>query len=114
MPSKSMKILPAVFCAALLAGCAGTYFTFDKATQVRVGMKEAEVVRIMGRPYLVTTSQNATEWVYSYADLSGARAARFTFDLAGTVISVPRIPQSFLRNRTNQVVKPVGFGHSKI
>lgn len=45
-----MRALVAASMLALLAGCAGTDFTYDNARKVRVGMTEAEVARLMGPP----------------------------------------------------------------
>lgn len=94
-------IIATLSLAALLCGCAGTHFTFDQANRVQIGMTDDEVVKIMGKPYLVNAFPEKTEWVYSYADPGGARAVRFSFDLQGSVIATPRIPKSFLSGNTN-------------
>ncbi|HZF01052.1 MAG TPA: outer membrane protein assembly factor BamE [Methylomirabilota bacterium] len=89
------NILCIIVAAALLCGCAGTYFTFDKAREVQVGMTESEVQKIMGRPYLVTTHGVDDIWVYSFATGFGS-ARTVSFILTnGKVSSVPRIPASF-------------------
>lgn len=45
--------------AAVLAGCAGTPFTFGRASQVKVGMTEDQLYEIMGNPYMVTSRKTA-------------------------------------------------------
>lgn len=84
-----------ILLAALLCGCAGTYFTFDKAREVKVGMTEAEVQKIMGSPYMVTSSGGKQIWVYSFATGFGsARSVSYAF-ADGKVTEVPKIPNSF-------------------
>lgn len=96
-----MKNILAIGLVALLSGCAGTYFTFDRAAQVKVGMTETEVQKIMGKPYLVSAGTNSTEWVWSYADMGSVRVVKFSFDQDGRVSAVPYIPKTFLRGDTN-------------
>jgi outer membrane protein assembly factor BamE (lipoprotein component of BamABCDE complex) len=98
-----MKTIFTMLVTALLCGCAGTYFTFDRAALVKPGMTEAEVQKIMGRPNSVTSTAASLLWVYVFADgFSGSvRSVSFGFDTNGLVNSVPRIPQSFLTGNTN-------------
>jgi len=83
------------FCLAL-TGCAGTNFDFDQARQVQVGMTAAQVTKIMGSPYSVTTRAGAEIWIWSRANgLTGSsRAVSFTLR-NGVVETVPVIPESF-------------------
>lgn len=96
-----MKALFSILAAGLLlCGCAGTRFNFDDARTVRVGMSEAEVRQIMGKPYMVVARPNDCVWVYSYANGLGA-ARSVSFVLAdGKVIEVPKIPESFGGGKT--------------
>lgn len=81
--------------ALLVAGCAGTHFTFDRAREVRVGMSEAEVRSIMGRPTVISSSGGQIKWIYSFGSaLGNARAVSYVFQ-DGQVIDVPEIPASF-------------------
>lgn len=93
-----MKTLLSIFVAAvLLCGCAGTYFTFDKAKQVQVGMTEAQVETILGSPYMITSGKDGCRWIYSYADGFGtARSISFVL-VDGKVSEVPAIPDRFLK-----------------
>lgn len=87
--------LAALLCAAMVAGCAGTPFSFDSARQVRVGMTEAQLTGIMGRPYSVTTRGDQQIWVWSEASaFGGARSVSFVLR-GGKVEGVPTIPASF-------------------
>ena len=89
---------PAIFLFAatvLLAGCAVTYFTFDKAREVKVGMTEVEMQKIMGKPYMVSSSADREIWVYSFANGFGS-AKSVSFVLTnGIVAEVPKIPATF-------------------
>ena len=81
--------------ALILAGCVGTYFTFDKAREVQLGMTAAQVQKIMGKPFIVSTRGDDEIWVYSFADGWGA-ARSVSFILRdGKVTDVPHIPDSF-------------------
>ena len=98
-----MKTIITLLVAALFCGCAGTYFTFDKAAQVQVGMNEAEVHKIMGKPNSVVSRADSLLWVYVFVDgFSGqSRSVSFGFDTNGIVNSTPRIPSSYLSGKTN-------------
>ena len=102
-----MKTIIAALCLiTLICGCAGTYFTFDKAAQVKVGMTENEVNDIMGKPYGIATQGDKTTWVYVFVDGIGGRQRNvsYVFNSEGQVVEVPRIPQSFLTGNTNKPV----------
>ena len=88
-------IIAIALLAAVLSGCAGTQFSYDKARTVEVGMSEYEVLHIMGRPYSVVTRGDEQMWVWSHATAwGGARAVSFKMK-DGKVIETPSIPQSF-------------------
>lgn len=91
-----MRALITASLVALLAGCAGTNFSYDSARQVKVGMTEAEVTRLMGPPYSVASRGDEQMWVWSRANgFTGAsRAVSFKMK-NGQVIEVPQIPESF-------------------
>ena len=98
------KLLCLLTLTALLSGCAGTYFTFDTARQVQVGMSEAQLQKIMGKPHTITSSAAGEVWVYAYADGFGsARAVSFAVK-DGKVVTVPRIPDSFSHSLTGSAV----------
>ncbi|MGR3991631.1 outer membrane protein assembly factor BamE domain-containing protein [Pseudomonas sp. 1121_17] len=80
----------------ILAGCAGTSFTFGQASQVKVGMTEDQLYEIMGNPYMVTSREEGQMWIYSHATaFSGAKTVSFeTKD--GKVTKVPYIPKEFI------------------
>lgn len=82
--------------AALVAGCAGTRFSFEDARQVTVGMTEAEVVERLGKPYMVTSRGDSQIWVWSQANgfTGSSQAVTFIFR-DGKVVTVPTIPASF-------------------
>lgn len=80
----------------VLAGCAGTPFTFGQASQVKVGMTEDQLYEIMGNPYMVTSKEDGQMWIYSHATaFGGAKTVSFvTKD--GKVTQVPYIPKDFI------------------
>lgn len=89
------NFISAVIVLAALAGCAGTNFSYDQARQVRLGMTEAEVMQVMGRPYSVVSRPDGQMWVWSRANAFGsAKAVSFRLK-DGKVVEVPDIPDSF-------------------
>ncbi|NQD74588.1 outer membrane protein assembly factor BamE [Pseudomonas sp. CM27] len=80
----------------VLAGCAGTPFTFGQASQVKVGMTEDQLSEIMGNPYMVVSQEDGQRWIYSSATaFSGAKSVSFvTKD--GKVSQVPYIPKDYI------------------
>ncbi|CAM3898097.1 hypothetical protein CCOS865_02195 [Pseudomonas reidholzensis] len=95
MPRPFQRFVLAAF-VALLAGCAGTPFTFGQASQVKVGMTEDQLYEIMGNPYMVTSREEGQMWIYSHATaFSGAKSLSFeTRD--GKVTKVPYIPKNYI------------------
>lgn len=90
------KSLIIALVAVLIAGCAGTKFNWDHARQLQVGMTEAEVVQLLGKPYGVTTRGDQQIWVWSYANgMTGSTQSLAVPMKDGKVISVPKIPDSF-------------------
>jgi len=90
-----MRALVAASLLALLAGCAGTDFTYDNARQVRVGMTEAEVTRLMGPPYSIASRGDEQMWVWSQANGFTGASRAISFKMKdGQVIEVPQIPES--------------------
>jgi hypothetical protein len=90
------KIVIVAALAAIIAGCAGTKFSFDRARQVTVGMSEAEVITLMGNPYSVSTLGDKELWIWSYANgvSGGSRTISFLLN-DGRVVETPNIPKSF-------------------
>ncbi|RCS59738.1 outer membrane protein assembly factor BamE domain-containing protein [Parvibium lacunae] len=89
------KLLSTFVCCFALIGCAGTPFKWDQARQIKEGMTEAEVTKIMGAPYLVKSSQEGMVWVWSYADtFSGSRSVSIVIK-DGKVVKPPPIPENF-------------------
>ena len=82
-----------VFIALTLAGCAsaGRSFEWDTARQVKVGMTEAELIAVMGKPNVVNSHGESQTWVWVYVhSLTGSR--RVSFGLKdGKVASVPNL-----------------------
>ncbi len=91
-----MRALPIIALLAALSGCAGTNFSYDNARKVQVGMTEAKVTQIMGRPYMVTSRGDEQMWVWSRANgfTGSSRAVSFKMK-NGVVAEVPAIPDSF-------------------
>lgn len=91
-----MRCITVLALAAILAGCAGTNFSFDQARRVKVGMTSAQLTELMGRPYSVISKNGAEVWVWSRANgfTGSSRAVSFTVR-NGIVEAVPDIPDSF-------------------
>jgi outer membrane protein assembly factor BamE (lipoprotein component of BamABCDE complex) len=80
-----------VLLAFLLAACTVTSFNWDKAKQVKLGMTEAELRALMGRPSSIKIRDDTQIWVWSYAD-SSARTRSVSFELKdGLVTAIPFI-----------------------
>lgn len=91
-----MRALIAVLALTMLAGCAGTNFSYDNARQVRVGMTEAELTALMGRPYSVSARGDEQMWIWSRANGFTGSSRAVSFKLKdGRVVEVPPIPDSF-------------------
>ena len=85
----------AVIVAASLVACAGTDFSFEAARQVKVGMTQAELQQLMGKPYMVTSKGDSEIWIWSHANaFAGAQSVSFILR-EGKVAQVPRIPETF-------------------
>jgi outer membrane protein assembly factor BamE (lipoprotein component of BamABCDE complex) len=90
------KFLIVALAAALIAGCAGTKINWDRARTVQVGMTDAQLTEIMGKPYMVTTRGDDQIWVWSYANgMTGSHGAISYTLREGKVVAVPKIPDSF-------------------
>lgn len=86
----------ACIAVSVLAGCAGTPIDWGSARQVKVGMSKDEVTKIMGTPYMVTTTCDGELWVWSYANVyTGTKSMSLPFDKEGKVKAVPSIPDGF-------------------
>lgn len=86
-----------VFLAALaLAGCStsvGTKFDWANAKQVQVGTTEAELLEIMGKPYMVASKGDTQTWAWTH--VNGATRAMQTVSFQvknGAVSAIPTIP----------------------
>lgn len=91
-----MRALIAAATFAALMGCAGTNFSYDKARQVEVGMTEAELIELMGKPYSVIARNGSQMWVWSHANAFSGNSRAVSFELRnGRVASIPEIPTSF-------------------
>lgn len=83
--------------AAVCAGCAGSDFEWNKASQVQPGMSEQQVTALMGPPTDVRTQTYGVAWSWAYDNPSkgSARATSVVFR-DGLVVSSPGVPQSFI------------------
>lgn len=90
------KLITVVFVALIVSGCAGTPINMSRARMIKVGMTEAEVTGLMGKPYSITTRGDDQIWVWANANgLTGAHTALSYIMRDGKVTSVPTIPSSF-------------------
>lgn len=82
--------------ALVLAGCAGTSFSYDDARKVQIGMTEEQVTQIMGPPYSVASRADGQMWIWSHANgITGASRVISFKMLDGKVVEIPPIPTSF-------------------
>lgn len=96
-----MRHLGMVGLLIVLAACgqhriAGTAFEWDNAQRVTVGMTEAEVVALIGKPNSVSTAGNVQVWgwVYSYATFGAVNSRHVSFSFKdGKVSAVPNLTQ---------------------
>lgn len=76
----------------LLAGCAGTAFEWDRAKQIHVGTTQAEMVALLGKPYLVKTQGENQIWIWSYANGVTGQTGVVSYQITnGVVTAVPVI-----------------------
>lgn len=91
-----MKKIAAILFSLILAACAGTNFDWDTARQIKEGMSEAEVVRLMGNPTASRATENGI--VYAWTHVNGMTMATKTVSVVfkdGKVVSAPSIPDSY-------------------
>ena len=90
------NIVGVLVLAAVLVGCAGTSFSYDKARQVQVGMTETQLISLMGKPYSVISRGDEQMWVWSHANGFTGSSRSVSFKMRdGRVAELPSIPQSF-------------------
>lgn len=83
----------------ILAACAGTNFKWDQARQIKPGMSDTELVKLMGPPYMVRVGANGEQlyqWVY--ADLYGISGGTRVLNVSlkeNKVVTAPVIPDAF-------------------
>lgn len=96
-----MKKLFIIFALSIfLCGCAtvGDKIDWNNARQVRDGMDQQEVTKLLGKPYRVIANGDGTQkWVWVYANgWSGAsQSAALSFTKEGKVMKAFDLPDSF-------------------
>lgn len=86
---KSLIILLSI----TLAACAGVPFSWDNARQIKVGMTSSEVRNLMGKPYLISgTNDNKERWNWTFVTGFGSMRTFNIFIKDGKVVDVPSIP----------------------
>lgn len=91
-----MRYLATLGLLAVLAGCAGSNFSYDNARKVKVGMTEAQVTQLMGRPTSIASRGNEQMWMWSHGNGFTGNGKAVSFKMSeGKVIEVPTIPSSF-------------------
>ena len=75
--------------ASALAACVATPFEWENAKHVRLGMTEAELRALMGRPNKIEIKDDIQRWVWSYATPSKTIRS-VAFELRdGVVTAIP-------------------------
>ena len=91
-----MRRIALLFAVLALAACAGTRFSFENARKLQVGMTEAQVSQIMGRPYQVTVRGDQTIWTWVFVNaITGANRSLALPFKDGKLTDAPKIPDSF-------------------
>lgn len=62
------NLILAVVVAAGLVGCAGTNFNWNNARQIKEGMSEQQVLSLLGKPNMTTSTPNGLIYVWSFAN----------------------------------------------
>lgn len=90
------NILTVALSIAVLAGCAGSRFSFQEARRVQVGWTTDQLQESLGRPYMVTSRQDEEIWIWSFANgLTGATRSISFIVKDGKVVGTPKIPDHF-------------------
>jgi outer membrane protein assembly factor BamE (lipoprotein component of BamABCDE complex) len=84
-----MRIIAAVL-ALFLTACAGTPFEWENAKAIRVGSTQAELVALLGKPYMVKSQAGQEVWIWSYSGLDGTKLVSYGLK-DGLVTTVPII-----------------------
>ena len=90
------NLILATVVAAGLVGCAGTNFNWDNARQVKEGMSEQQVLSLLGKPNMTTSTPNGLIYVWSFANgFTGSARSVSVIMKDGVVVSAPSIPDSY-------------------
>ena len=93
-----MKNLVLILLVLMLAACAstGSAIKWDNARQVKVGMTESQVTKLMGKPFRISGVGEQDRWTWRYVNLyTGSNEAMTIIFKDGVAVDVPRIPESF-------------------
>lgn len=90
------KVLLIAATSLILAACAGTQFNWDSARQIKVGMAEADVVKLMGKPNRINSTDAGLQYIWVFANgFTGSVRTVSTVFNDGKVSAAPVIPDSF-------------------
>lgn len=93
-----MLLLGLACALALVVGCAGSYFNWSQARQVKQGMTTAEVTQIMGKPMIVQTlgtDGKKLKYIWAYGTGLGSGGSFTIIFEDGKATQVPVIPDEF-------------------
>lgn len=90
------NLILAAVVAVGLAGCAGTNFNWNNARQIKEGMSEQQVLSLLGKPNMTTSTPNGLIYVWSFANgFTGSARSVSVIMKDGVVVSAPSIPDSY-------------------
>lgn len=90
------NLILVVVVAAGLVGCAGTNFNWNNARQIKEGMSEQQVLSLLGKPNMTTSTPNGLIYVWSFANgFTGTARSVSVIMKDGVVVSAPSIPDSY-------------------
>ena len=88
-----VSFLGLAIASLLFSGCVGTPFRWETARKVHVGMTKAEVLEVMGKPYVMSTAGETDIWQWTYGTGLGTGGNYRIVIKDGKVSEVPRIPE---------------------
>ena len=86
----------AILAAAAGAGCTGSDFQWNQASQLRPGLTQEQVEALMGSPTDVRTREQGAVWTWTYLNAASGQARAVSVVMRdGRVVDAPGVPLAF-------------------